>query len=123
MSFNSLLNSPSLRFWLTLILLAWALGAVGLGWLVQSFLILVIIVAVTPILLFLGLRFWLRQNLIQAPCPVCSFEFASLNNSKTRCPNCGEAVDVVNRQFVRQTPPGTIDVAAVEVTSQALDES
>ncbi|AFY59595.1 hypothetical protein [Synechococcus sp. PCC 6312] len=122
MNINSLYVSPSLRFWLTLILVVWALGALGLGWLVKSFVILLVILAVTPILIVIGLRFWLRQNLIQAPCPVCGFEFASLVNSKTRCPNCGEAVDVENRQFVRQTPPGTIDVAAVEVRSQALED-
>ncbi len=122
MGFNSLFNSPSLRFWLTLILIVWALGAVGLGWVVKSFVILLAILAVAPILLFFGLRFWLRQNLVQAPCPVCQFEFASLNNSKTRCPNCGEAILVENRQFLRLTPPGTIDVAAVEVSSPSLED-
>lgn len=122
MNINSLSVSPSLRFWLTLLLVVWALGALGLGWLVKSFVILLAILAVTPILILIGARFWLKRNLIQAPCPVCGFEFASLKNSKTRCPNCGEAVDVQDRQFVRQTPPGTIDVAAVEVQSQAIED-
>lgn len=122
MNINSLSVSPSLRFWLTLLLIVWALGALGLGWLVKSVVILLVILAVTPILVVIGLRVWLKQNLIQAPCPVCNFEFASLNNSKTRCPNCGEAVEVQNHQFIRQTMPGTIDVAAVEVQSQALED-
>jgi len=44
----------------------WLLGAIGLGWLVKSFFILVGLILVTPVIAFFGFRWWLRRNLIQA---------------------------------------------------------
>jgi hypothetical protein len=94
----------------------WLLGSIGLGWLVKSFFILIGLLLTAPVLAFFGFRWWLRRNLVQAACPVCSHEFMSLNRSDFNCPSCGEALRAEPGEFVRVTPPGTIDVSAVEVT-------
>jgi hypothetical protein len=93
----------------------WLLGAIGLGWLVKSFFILIGLLLATPVIAFMGFRWWLRRSLVQAACPVCSHEFMSLKGSEFNCPSCGEALQAEDGLFHRVTPPGTIDVNAVEV--------
>lgn len=100
----------------------WLLGAIGLGWLVKSFFILLGLVLVTPVIVFLGFRWWLKRNLVQADCPVCHYEFVSLNKTEFRCPNCSEPLQATNDHFSRLTPPGTIDVNAVEVPAQRIED-
>lgn len=94
----------------------WLLGSIGLGWLVKSFFILIGLLFLTPVLAFFGFRWWLQRNLVQAACPVCSHEFMGLNRAEFSCPSCGEALRAEQGVFTRVTPPGTIDVSAVEVT-------
>ncbi len=102
----------------------WLLGSLGLGWLVKSFFILLLLLLLMPVLAFLGFRWWLSRNLVQAKCPVCSYEFMSLNASEFNCPSCGEPLKAENGAFQRLTPPGTIDVSAVEVqTTRRLDDA
>jgi predicted RNA-binding Zn-ribbon protein involved in translation (DUF1610 family) len=100
----------------------WLLGAIGLGWLVNSVLILLGIIIVTPIVAYFGFRWWLRRNLVQAACPVCSQEFASLNQTEFRCPNCGEPLRAEHGRFQRLTPPDTIEVSAIEVPGRAIED-
>lgn len=76
----------------------------------------------TPVLLFAGLQLWLRWQLVTAACPVCGFEFSSLNNTQTQCPACGEMLMVRDRQFQRLAPPGTIDVQAVEISHSVIED-
>ncbi|RMH66873.1 MAG: hypothetical protein D6676_03970 [Cyanobacteria bacterium J003] len=121
MSLRFTLNS-TLRFWFSVLLVTWLLGLLGLGWLVQSFLVLFLFLMVTPVLLFAGLQLWLRWKLVTATCPVCGFEFSSLNNTQTQCPACGEMLMVRDRQFHRLAPPGTIDVEAVEVVNPVIED-
>ncbi|MDX2239127.1 MAG: hypothetical protein NW224_00410 [Leptolyngbyaceae cyanobacterium bins.302] len=103
-------------------LVIWLLGAIGLGWLVKSLLILFGLLLVAPIVAFIGFRWWLKRNLIQSKCPVCQHEFVSLNNSEFRCPSCSEALKAENGHFTRLVPPGTIDVSAVEVPVQKIED-
>ncbi|XHX76243.1 MAG: hypothetical protein RBJ76_17585 [Stenomitos frigidus ULC029] len=100
----------------------WLLGAIGLGWLVKSFFILVGLILITPVIAFFGFRWWLRRNLIQADCPVCQYGFVSLNQTEFSCPNCNEPLKVEDGRFNRLTPPGTIDVSAVEVSAKTIDD-
>jgi hypothetical protein len=100
----------------------WLLGAIGLGWLVKSLLFIVGLLIITPVIAFVGLRWWLQRNLVQSQCPVCSYELMGLNHSALTCPSCGEALKVENGAFSRLTPPGTIDVEAVDVSVQAIDD-
>ncbi|MGQ9872355.1 hypothetical protein [Leptodesmis sp.] len=107
---------------LPLIILAWVLGAIGLGWLVKSLLILFCLILLAPILAFLGFRWWLKRNLVQSHCPVCNFEFVGLNQTEFQCPSCGEPLKVEHGHFNRMVPPGTIDVSAVEVPARQIED-
>lgn len=111
------LNFSNIARWLTPLAIFWLLGSVGLGWLVNSFLILIGLLFLTPVLAFVGFRWWLQRNLIQNRCPVCRAEFTGLNRTQVQCPNCGEPLKVEQGSFHRLTPPGTIDVQAVEVSA------
>lgn len=98
------------------------LGAVGLGWLVKSFLILLGLIILAPVLAFVGFRWWLSRNVVPSHCPVCQIEFVGLKHTEFRCPNCSEPLRAEHGKFERLTPPGTIDVSAVEVPAQQLDD-
>lgn len=120
-SYNSIQFS-GLRFWVTLLAIAWLLGSIGLGWLVKSFLILFVIILITPVIAFLGFRWWLKRNLVVDQCPVCGFESAGINNTQLRCPNCSEPLKVEQGHFLRLTPPGTVDVDAIDVTVKQISD-
>ncbi len=122
-SFRNLqFNLSGVGFWITLLVLAWLLGAIGLGWLVKSFIILIGLILLTPVLAFVGFRWWLRRNLVEAPCPVCKFEFAGISGVELRCPSCGEPLKIEKGNFQRLTPPGTVDVEAIEVQAKQLED-
>lgn len=115
-------NISSLSRWLTAFAVIWLLGSVGLGWLVNWFLVLVGLLILVPLLAFFGFQWWLKKNLIQERCPVCRYEFTGLNKTQLQCPSCGEPLKVEQGKFNRLTPSGTIDVQAVEVPTKALDD-
>ena len=116
------INISSLGRWLTALAIIWLLGSVGLGWLVNWFLVLVGLLLLVPVLGFFGFQWWLQKNLIQANCPVCRYEFTGLNKTQLQCPSCGEPLKVEQGKFNRLTPSGTIDVQAVEVPTKALED-
>lgn len=115
------LNISNLGRWIAIIGVAWLIGTLGLGWLVNGFLILIGLLLLVPVLGFFGFRFWLQRNLIQDACPVCHYKFTGLNKTQLQCPNCSEPLQVQGK-FNRLTPAGTIDVQAVEVSSQSRDD-
>ena len=115
-------NFSNLARWLTIFTIIWLLGSIGLGWLVNSFLILVGLLLLAPVLAFVGFRWWLQRNLIQDECPVCRYEFTGLNRTQLQCPSCGEPLKVEQGHFNRLTPPGTIEVEAVEVPAQSVED-
>ncbi|WP_035985333.1 hypothetical protein [Leptolyngbya sp. KIOST-1] len=112
-------NLPGLGCWLTLIGVVWLLGAVGLGWLVKSLAVLVVLLLAAPVLGFVGLRFWLRRNLVQGACPVCSTGLTGIKGAETRCLNCGTPLHTEADGFSRVSEAGTIDVAAVDITVES----
>jgi hypothetical protein len=116
-------NLAGLNFWLTLLFIAWLLGSIGLGWLVKSIFILFGLVLIAPVVGFLIFRWWLQRNLVEDQCPVCGFQFAGLNNTQARCPNCSEPLKIEKGHFNRLTPPGTVDVDAIDVTVKQLEDS
>ncbi|MBD2456946.1 hypothetical protein H6G80_23075 [Nostoc sp. FACHB-87] len=123
MSFNnSQLNMLNLRPLLTFLAVIWLLGSLGLGWLVKSLFILFALLSLAPVVAFVGFRWWLQRNLVTDKCPVCAYEFTGLNNSQLQCPNCGEQLLVQKGHFQRFAPEGTIDVTAVEVQAQSLED-
>lgn len=118
----SQLNLSGVGCWLTLLATFMLLGAVGLGWVVNGFLLLVGLVIISPAIGWLVFRWWLKRNLIEDNCPVCGYEFTGFNKTDCRCPSCGEPLKVEQGHFNRLTPPGTIDVEAVEVSVQRLED-
>ncbi|NEP39853.1 MULTISPECIES: hypothetical protein [Okeania] len=116
------LTLASIGNWIIVLAVVWLLGSVGLGWLVNSVLILIGFILIAPIIAFIGLRWWLNRNLIIDKCPVCSYEFTALNQTQFQCPSCGEPLKVEGGNFSRLTPPGTIDVSAVEINAKQIEE-
>lgn len=117
------LKLPRISNWLVLLLIACVLVSIGLGWVVKSFLILVGFLLLTPVVIFFGLQWWLKRNLVEGNCPVCQYQLTALNQTPFQCSNCGEPLKVEQGIFSRLTPPGTIDVTAVEVSSvQQLED-
>ncbi|MGB7413105.1 MAG: hypothetical protein WA902_02760 [Thermosynechococcaceae cyanobacterium] len=115
-------NFPALRSWVFAIAFICLLSAVGLGWLVKSFFVLLGLLFITPVIAFFGIRWWLNRNLVQEPCPSCGAAAVGLKNRPTQCPQCGEVLQVEGGHFKRSTPPGTVDVQAVEVTAQVVED-
>ncbi|MBD2579069.1 hypothetical protein [Oscillatoria sp. FACHB-1406] len=116
-------NGSGIGCWLTLLLVCWALGAIGLGWLVNSFFIIFGLLLISPVIAWFIFRWWVQRNLIEDECPVCNFQFSGFNGVDCRCPSCGEPLKVEGGHFKRLTPPGTIDVEAIEVSAQSLEDS
>ncbi len=116
------LKLPSLMPWLILLGVLLLSGTSGFKWLADSFLILFALVLLLPVVAWFGLQWWLKKNLVEAPCPVCNYEFTGFTGTNCACPNCGEPLQVVQGQFQRFTPAGTIDVEAVEVEGKILED-
>jgi hypothetical protein len=117
-------NLSGIGCWLTVFGIIWLLGAAGLGWLVKSIAVIAVLVMLAPVLIFLGLRFWLKRNLVQADCPVCTTSLTGIKGAETNCPSCGTPLKVEAGSFKRLAQEGTIDVDAVDVTVEVVpDES
>lgn len=116
--------SNSVRTLLWLVLFAWLLGALGLGWLVKVSLVLVGLLFALPVVGFFALQWWLKKNIVQSSCPVCGAEVTGLKGSQISCGNCGEALQVGDGVVTRLADAGTIDVTAVDVvdvSAQSID--
>lgn len=116
-------NFSGFSFWLTLLALIWLLGSIGLGWVVKSVIVLAGLVVVTPLLAFIGFRWWIKRNLVVDCCPVCDYESAAINGTQLRCPSCSEPLQVEKRHFHRLTLPGTVDVTAIEVPVKQIEDN
>lgn len=120
---NFRFNISGLSSWLVLLGVVWLLGSIGLGWLVKSLFILFVLLLAAPIVGVLVFRWWLQRNLVEGDCPVCSQSLAGINKMQLTCPNCGEPLKIEQGSFRRITPPGVVDVDAIEVSVRQIDES
>ena len=116
------INNSGLGCFLTLLLLALLLGSVGLGWIVNGVLVFFAILLLLPIVGFWGVRWWISRKLVQSDCPACQYSFTAFSGTECNCPNCGEALQVQDRKFSRLTPPGTIEVEAIEVSAPQIED-
>lgn len=123
--FNKLfqLRLPNLGCWIGTILTIFVFTSMGLHWIINGFIILIVLSFILPTVAFSGFQWWLKRKLFQAQCPVCSYEFTGFKNANFSCPSCGETLRVEAERFSRITPPGTIDVDAVEVSVKTIEES
>jgi predicted RNA-binding Zn-ribbon protein involved in translation (DUF1610 family) len=122
--FNKVLqyNTSGLGCWVSLILFVLVVGKIGLAGVLSGFLILIALFFLVPIIGVWGFQWWLKRKLTLAQCPVCSYEFTGFKNTEFDCPSCGETLQVEGHRFARMTPPGTIDIDAVEVSVQSIEE-
>ena len=116
------INSSGLGCWASIIFLGFILTSLGLGWIFNGLIVLVAFLFILPAIAFWGLQWWLKRRLIQDSCPVCNYEFTGFKNTEFDCPSCGEALKIEGETFSRMTPPGTIDVDAVEVSVSSIEE-
>ena len=109
--------------WIVIIGILWLLSVIGVWRVLQSIVILVGLLVLIPILAMVGLQWWLKRNLVSNQCPVCQANLIGLNQTEMTCPSCGELLTVEHSEFHRSTPPGTIDIDAVEISpsSKILD--
>lgn len=115
------LNFSGMGCWLTLAIGFGLITTVGIGWLLKSLLVLVVLLVTLPVLLIFGAQFWLKRNLVEGPCPSCSQPLTGFKPIALTCPNCGVALQARDGSFVRVTPEGTIDVDVVDVESVGTD--
>lgn len=116
-----LINNSGLGCWLTLLLMGLLLGSVGLGWVVNGFLILLGLLFILPAIGLLVARWWLKRRIVSDSCPVCQYQMTGFSGSQSQCPSCGEILEVEGGKFKRYTPPGTIDVDAIDVSVKELE--
>lgn len=116
-------NQSGLGCGLTIFAGALLLSAIGLKWVVNGIAIIILLLFIAPVVGFWVFRWWLKRKLVESDCPVCHYEFTGFDGQECRCPSCGEVLQVSNGKFTRPTPPGTIDVEAVDVSVKILDES
>ncbi|MEB3289829.1 MAG: hypothetical protein VKI82_07930 [Leptolyngbya sp.] len=115
------LNMSGLGCWLTLLGVLWLLGAVGLGWIVKSLAVIVALILLIPVFAFVGVRFWLKRNVIEANCPVCDTPLTGIKDGATQCFTCGTVLTTTTHGFQRMTEEGTIDITAVDVVDVTAD--
>lgn len=115
-------NNSGFGCLLTLLLIGLLFGSIGLGWLVNGVLIFLAVLAILPAIGWWGFKWWLQRSLVVDKCPVCSFEFTGFRGTQCNCPNCGEPLKIESGSFQRLTPPGTIDVEAIEVPLKQIED-
>jgi len=112
---NIQVNVSGLGCWLVLFGIIWLCGIVGLGWLVKSIFALILLIALAPVVIFLGFRWWLQRNLVQDQCPVCGYQLTGMKGMQIQCPSCGEVLKTESGTFQQVSAVGSIEVDAVEV--------
>lgn len=115
-------NQSPLGCLLSFIAITFLLTSIGLGWLVNSFLIVLAFIFILPVIVYFGFSWWFSRKLVQDKCPVCSYELTGFKDTVFNCPNCGELLDVTGGKFVRAPVEGTIDINAIDVSVQQLEE-
>ncbi|NEQ48827.1 MAG: hypothetical protein F6K11_01665 [Leptolyngbya sp. SIO3F4] len=116
------LNFSGMGCWLTFAIGFALMTTVGIGWLLKSLLVLIVLLFAIPILLIVGAQFWLRRNLVEGTCPSCGQPLTGFKAMMPMaCPNCGTALQTENGKFVRITPEGTIDVDVVDVDAVSTE--
>lgn len=116
------INLSGVGCWLTILAFIILLSALGLGWVLNWIFILITLPFVFLFIGFFVLRWWVRRNVVQDECPVCNYSFTAFNGLDINCPNCNESLLVEKGKFVRITPPGTIDIEAIEVDVKQIGE-
>ncbi|WP_026100987.1 hypothetical protein [Synechococcus sp. PCC 7336] len=101
-------------FWIGALAIGIVLSKIGLGWMVAALLVLLVFLLSLPILVLLGVRWWLRRTIATDTCPICNFQSEAIEGSRFSCPSCGEPLYVADGQFFRQTARGVVEVDYID---------
>ena len=115
------LNFSGAGCWLTFALGLVLMTTVGIGWLLKSLLVLIVLLILTPVLLVVGAQFWLKRNLVEGTCPSCAQPLTGFKTVPLNCPSCGVALQAKDGEFAGVAAKGTIDVDVVDVESVRTD--
>lgn len=84
----------------------------------DSFLFILLLVTVVPILGLLAFRLWAGSQLVQGTCPNCGSPVSGIRNKPFQCMSCGQVVKgESNGNFTWGGEPSsaTIDVDVIDV--------
>lgn len=116
------INLSGVGCWLTVLAFVILLSSLGLGWVLNWLIFLITLPFILLFVAFFALRWWVGRNIVEDECPVCGYSFTAFNGIDIDCPNCNEPLKVEKGKFVRVTPPGTIDIEAIEVDVKKLGD-
>lgn len=120
-NFNQMqVRFPGLGCWIFVLGAAWLLGAIGLGGIVKSIFALILFLVLTPVIVLIVARLWIKKNLVEGDCPVCGQSLTSLKSVKLACPNCATELITIEEGFERFAPEGVIDVQAVDIQGSSV---
>ncbi|MEM8612168.1 MAG: hypothetical protein AAGF93_09140 [Cyanobacteria bacterium P01_H01_bin.105] len=117
------LNFSGMGCWFTLGIGFLLMTTVGIGWLLKSLLVLIVLLLLIPIVLIVGVQFWLKRNLVEGQCPACSQSLTGFKSIPLSCPNCGVALQASDGNFSRVASEGTIDVDVINVDAVDNDDN
>ncbi|MEM9944682.1 MAG: hypothetical protein AAF810_01270 [Cyanobacteria bacterium P01_D01_bin.36] len=123
-NFNQLQGRfPQLGCWLFLLIAFWVVGAIGITGILKSIFALVLFLVLAPVVGFWALQFWVKRNLVEGSCPVCTQPLTGIKKMKTPCPSCGTEVMATSEGFERVAADGVIDVQVVNAQASTVDIS
>ena len=123
-NFNQLQGRfPQLGCWLFLLIAFWVVGAIGITGILKSIFALVLFLVLAPVVGFWALQFWVKRNLVEGSCPVCTQPLTGFKKMKTPCPSCGTEVMATSDGFERVAADGVIDVQVVNAQASTVDIS
>lgn len=98
-------------------LLLWLLLTGRIGWIFDSFIVLLVIFSVVPIVGVIFLRWWLNRQLVQGVCPSCGAAVTGVRNQPFQCMRCGQVVrgEQTGDFSVNDPSSATIDIDAKRV--------
>lgn len=96
----------------------WLVLTGKIGFLFDSFLFLLLLISVTPIVGFLVFRWWIARQVVAGTCPNCGSAVTGLRDQPFQCINCGQVVKGDKKgDFAWGSEPSsaTIDIDAKSV--------
>ncbi len=97
--------------------LLWLLLTGRIGWIFDSFLFILFVFSVVPIIGIFVLRWWLNSQLERGQCPSCGAPVTGLKGRAFQCMNCGQVVkpEATGDFTVNDPRSATIDIEAKRI--------
>lgn len=97
--------------------LVWLIITGRIGVLFDSFLILLVVVSIVPVVAIIVFRWWVGRQLVQGTCPNCGADVTGLRGQPFQCAACGTILqgDGTGSFSVNDPTSATIDIDATEI--------